>query len=81
MKTFMMIFLVVLMCGCTDAMYGGLTSYGSAAEVTCYSGGIVTYDGISTGKVVATSQSDGWEFVDSKTNKFMRVSGDCIVQN
>ncbi len=81
MKIFMMILVAILMCGCTDAMIGGLTSYGDAAQVTCYSGGVVTYSGSSTGKVVATSQSDGWEFVDSKTNEFLRVSGDCIVRN
>jgi len=81
MKTFVMILMAILMCGCTDAVLAGYTSLGDPAEVTCYSGGVVTYDGISTGKVASTAQSDGWEFVDSETNKFMRVSGDCIVQN
>lgn len=67
--------------GCTDARMAGFTSIGSAAEVKCYSGGKETYSGRSTGKVATTQNSDGWEFVDATTGKFMRVSGDCIVMN
>ena len=67
--------------GCTDAARKNLTTLGSPATVTCYSGGKVIYDGVSTGKVVTESQSDGWRFVDSATNKLIRVSGDCVIKN
>ena len=67
--------------GCTDADRAGLWSYGEAGDVTCYSGGRAVYTGRSTGKIQSTQQSDGWEFKDAATGKFVRVSGDCVVTN
>jgi hypothetical protein len=66
---------------CTDATRASWGSLGNSANVKCYSGGVVIYDGVSTGKVATTEQSDGWEFRESKTNKFVRVSGDCVIEN
>lgn len=73
--------LLLTLTGCTDAQFENLATIGSAAEVTCYSGGVVIYEGKSTGKVATTHGSDGWEFKDAKTGKFVRVSGDCVVSN
>lgn len=67
--------------GCTDTDRASISAYGDAASITCYSGGTVVYTGKSSGRVQSTQQSDGWEFKDSVTGKFMRVSGDCIVAN
>ena len=67
--------------GCTDASRSSLGSYGDPAEVKCYSGGVMIYNGKSTGKVASTSQSDGWEFRDAASHRFVRVSGDCVVVN
>ena len=67
--------------GCTDTTRASISAYGESATVTCYSGGTVVYTGKSSGRVQSTAQSDGWEFKDSVTGKFMRVSGDCIVAN
>lgn len=67
--------------GCTDAQISGMGSLGSPASVKCYSGGQLIYEGRSTGKVAATSNSDGWEFRDATTGKFVRVSGACLVEN
>ena len=81
---FAQIFIILLalaLTGCTDAAYSSLASYGSSATVVCYSGGTVIYDGESTGRVASTAQSDGWEFNEKTTNKFKRVSGDCVVTN
>ena len=67
--------------GCSDAFTSSVTSYGTSATITCYSGGIEIYSGTSTGRVATTDGSDGWEFKDAKTTKFVRVSGDCVIQN
>lgn len=82
-----MLFVAILFCiailltRCTDATLGGFHSLGSSAHVRCWSGTLPVYDGTSTGKVRATEASDGWEFVDAKTGKFVRVSGTCVVEN
>lgn len=66
---------------CTDTYLAGLASFGSEGHVQCYSGGKLIYEGDSTGKLQTVSQSDGWEFRDKKTCKFVRVSGDCVIIN
>lgn len=67
--------------GCTDATMAHLSAIGDTAHVRCYSGGSLFYDGHSTGVVKATSQSDGWEFKDAETGKFVRISGPCVIEN
>ena len=68
-------------CGCTDADRAAIGAYGEAANVTCYSGGKVIYQGRSTGKVDHPQNSDGWQFKDARTGRFVRVSGPCVVEN
>ena len=70
-----------VMVGCTDAKWKKVTTLGESAKITCYSGGKVIYDGMSTGKIHAEEQSDGWYFEDSATHKLVRVSGDCVIMN
>lgn len=72
---------VAILSGCTDATMAGWESLGSAGHITCYSGGKVIYDGESTGKIATVTQSDGWEFKDKQTGRFVRVSGQCVIQN
>src|SRR5277367_3077140 len=67
--------------GCTDTNVASLMAYGSSGEIVCYSGGQVIYKGRSTGKIQTVTQSDGWEFKDASTGKFVRVSGACVIQN
>jgi len=81
MKQLIILASFVFFVGCTDATRSSIGSYGEAADVKCYSGGVLIYDGSSTGKVATTQHSDGWEFKDAKTGKFVRVSGDCLVEN
>ena len=73
--------LCLLLVGCTDAKWASYEALGSQATVKCYSGGVIIYDGTSTGRVASTRESDGWEFEDAETGKFVRVSGDCLVEN
>lgn len=81
MNKILLILAVVMVSGCTDAARASLEAFGNVADVTCYSGGQVIYKGKSTGRVKATEQSDGWEFKDASTGRFVRVSGDCVVLN
>jgi hypothetical protein len=82
---FLFVFLtVIVLCSlnaCTDAERARLGSFGSPGEITCYSGGKVIYSGRSTGKINTVENSDGWQFKDAETNKFVRVSGDCVINN
>ena len=81
MKHFCLSLLViVLLSACTDATIASITSYGSSARITCFSGGKITYDGFSTGKVLrAPEGADGYAFKDAQTNRYREVTGDCNV--
>jgi hypothetical protein len=81
MKKVFFVALCLLVAGCTDTTIANLSSYGSQGHIQCYSGGKLIYEGDSTGKLQTVSNSDGWEFKDSKTGKFIRVSGDCVISN
>jgi len=76
-KIIIAFFFVALLAGCTDA-----------GHITCYSGGKVIYDGVSTGKIAsgwyfeATGKiASGWYFEEKGTGKLIRVSGDCVITN
>lgn len=74
------IIILVLLAGCTDADKAHYGSFGSKATITCYSGDIIIFKAESTGKVNSTGSGSGWEFKDNKTNKFVRISGNCIIE-
>lgn len=76
-----MIFFLLLGIGCSDTDLAQLTAIGEPGHITCYSGGQVIYEGDSTGKIETETQSDGWKFMDSKTQRLVRVSGDCVITN
>jgi hypothetical protein len=75
------IFYLLTLPGCKDADIAQWTSVGSAAQITCYSGGQVIYSGTSTGKVSTEHQSDGWYFEDAATHRLVRISGTCVIKN
>lgn len=70
---------VTLLVGCTDADFGKFAALGDSATVKCWSGGILIFDGKSTGKVKSEASSDGYFFKDAKDNKFKEVSGNCVI--
>lgn len=72
---------ILFLFGCTDAEMAQIASVGDAGLIKCYSGGVLIYEGLSTGKISTEKQSDGWFFKDSKTKKLIRVSGDCLIEN
>lgn len=80
MKSLLLIVaLAIVTAGCTDAQRGKVWALGDSAKVECYSGGVLIYSGISSGKLSSEQQSDGYNFVDEKTDKFMEVSGNCVI--
>lgn len=79
-KTFAFLALATLV-GCTQAQCSQATTIGSKAKVTCYSGGTLVYEGVSTGKVMTESNSDGWYFREEGTGDLVRTNADCIVRN
>lgn len=74
-------FVILFMVGCTDAEIASITALGEEAHIQCFSGGQVSYDGISTGKVVTLNGSDGWQFKEKATGDLIRISGDCVIRN
>lgn len=81
MNKFILVVTAFVLTACTDTARASLSAYGEEGEIVCYSGGQVIYKGRSTGRIHSTAQSDGWEFKDDSTGKFVRVSGDCLIQN
>jgi hypothetical protein len=76
-----MITLFLTLFACSDTEIASFNALGEPGHITCYSGGQVIYDGDSTGKIATVERSDGWEFMDAKTDRLVRVSGDCLIRN
>lgn len=79
---FVLVVLLALVWGCSDATVKNLSTYGDSAKVILYAcDGKIIREWESTGKVATESQSDGWRFVDKATNKLIRVTGTVVVEN
>lgn len=72
---------LLLLLACTDAQLASVKALGNSGHITCYSGGQVIYDGVSTGRIASEEHSDGWLLMDSQTGLLVRVSGDCVIRN
>jgi len=77
----LVLFVLLVVVGCTDTDRASISALGDAGHIKCYSGGKLIYEGTSTGRMQTVQDSDGWEFKDASTGKFVRVSGDCIIEN
>lgn len=76
------LFIVILsFIACSDAEFAKYKALGDPGDITCYSGGQIIYDGKSTGVILSEEQSDGWLLMDARTNRLVRVSGDCVIRN
>ncbi len=63
--------------GCSDANRAALGAWGEEAVVLAYSGGKLTYAGISSGKIESESSSDGYYFNDKcKNGVLAEIGGD-----
>lgn len=72
------IFAILVFCSCTDAAMGRMTSLGDSAWVQCYSGGVLVYEGRSSGRVASVEASDGYIFKGMDGIQ-RETSGDCII--
>ena len=66
--------------GCTDATMASIGAYGSEHHIRMFNGGKLVAEWYSTGKVTSIDGSDGWQFMDKKTRKLVRVGGDVIIE-
>jgi hypothetical protein len=66
-------------CGTINgAMKSCTSNTGTPAEIKCYSGGNLIYEGNSTGKPASEASSDGYYWTDSETGRLVEASADCI---
>lgn len=71
--------LVPFLVGCSNANMSAISAWGKRHDVKCWSGGVVIYEGYTTGKVENEDHSDGYYFQDTATRKFVTVSGNCVI--
>lgn len=79
MKIAIVFLLAFGVAACTDSEWANLSSYGEPHIVELYSGAQMMASWESTGKVECT---DGGicQFMDAKTGKFVRTTGDVVVR-
>jgi hypothetical protein len=70
---------LVGLAGCTDAGFDKLTSYGAPARIECWSGGVKFLEDESTGKILETADSDGFNYRSKKTGDLRQVNADCVL--
>ena len=51
-----------------------------AAEIKCYSGGVLVIESTSTGKIQDAANSDGYFWVDKETGRGLESNGDCVLR-
>ena len=78
MKKMIVVAMVLVLAGCTDAERSKFGAYGSEAVITCYSGNAVIFDDESTGKVLE-ADGNGIAFRSKSSGKYVRAYADCIV--
>lgn len=66
---------------CSDAQQAKWSALGTPARVTCYSGGKIVFDDMSTGKVLSEEGSDGYYFESRTTHRLIELQGDCIIDH
>jgi hypothetical protein len=76
----MILFITIMLLGCNRSTDADVFSYGESHKITMYNGGQLVREWKSTGKVTSISNSDGWQFMDKKTGKLVRVGGDVIIE-
>jgi hypothetical protein len=78
MRMFLMV-MVLALGGCTDTT-SSKNNYEDPAEVKCYSGGKIIYEGASVGRVVS-ERGYYWKFLEKGSGDFVRITGECVVRN
>jgi hypothetical protein len=76
----LVLLVLVVLGGCTDAERAKLHSFGDAHRIRCFSGGRLILEDTSSGRVHNEEQSDGFYYMSAKDGKLIRVSGECIIE-
>ena len=89
---YLMLLILLLTSACTDAGWDKFAVLGNRAEVKCYSGPLLIFHGVSTGKVSNEENSDGyfarwnviavdgkWKHIDTSKPVSAGVSGNCTI--
>lgn len=66
--------------GCTDAKFAQITALCTPARVTCFSGGKVILDDMSSGKV-SHQEGGGAVFKSQTTGRLVETNADCVVDH
>ena len=87
-----LIMLTLLLSACTDATWDKYAVLGNKGVVKCYSGDLLIFYGISTGKISNEENSDGyfarwniisvdgqWKHIDTSRPVSAGVSGNCTI--
>lgn len=78
MKKMIVVAMVLVLAGCTDAEKARWGALGEEAEIVCYSGNAVIFSDESTGKVM-DGEGNGLAFRSKSSGKYVRTYADCIV--
>lgn len=79
MKNLIFIFLAFAITGCSNAHMAAISAWGKRHDVKCYSGGILIYEGYTTGKIENEEHSDGYYFQDDRTGKLVVINANCLI--
>lgn len=77
MKMLMLVLLMSTVVSCSDASKGRLFSIGEGRNIKCYSGGVLIYEGKTTGMVQNETNSDGYYFTDTN-GEYIEINAECI---
>lgn len=80
MKRIIIVLTLIILISCTDAKkakFGGFNQKFKIELLSC--SGEVVRTWISTGKVSSEENTDGYYFMDTKTNKLIEVTGNLII--
>jgi len=79
-KILFILMLSLTLINCTDSTQAKLGGYGDNFRVDVLNcDGTITHSWISTGKVQAEKNSDGYYFLDAKSRELIEISGNIII--
>lgn len=81
MKKTVILMIFLLISGCNKVTKEAFDAVRTNGHIICYSGNTKIFEGDSIGMIQGGGQNDEWFFKDSKTGKFTRISGSCVIQN
>lgn len=78
MKILLITIAGTLIASCSDATKGSMMALGKGRSVKCYSGGVLIYEGKTTGKINNEEDSDGYYFTDTN-GTYIEINANCIL--